>query len=64
MEVHGEVSEVCVCPSCRGKGLIKDFWSKIIENSSPVLTVCERCGGTGLVLKEIKYGQRRVNQTF
>ena len=50
VEVHGEVNGVCVCPSCKGKGLIKDFWSKVMENSSPVLTVCERCCGTGLII--------------
>lgn len=49
LEVHGEVSGVCICPSCKGKGLIEDFWSKVLNNNSPVLAVCERCGGTGLV---------------
>lgn len=50
LEVHGEVSGVCVCSSCKGKGLTEDFWSKVLSNNSPVLAVCERCGGTGLVL--------------
>lgn len=51
VEVHREVNGVCVCPLCKGRGLIEDFWSKVLNNDSPVLAACERCGGTtGLVL--------------
>lgn len=50
VEVYGEVNGVCICPLCKGKGLTEDFWSKVLNNNSPVLAVRERCGGTGLVL--------------
>lgn len=40
-----------LCPQCLGKGLIPDFWSNVF-NGLPVLEVCQRCGGIGLILTQ------------